>query len=134
MAKRVNPFAADFEGLNRSADDKVLAILESAVKSEDSARATTEGSGPRSPVAMQQAREEKRTVTSAPSKKRKGAKAKPSLEWGKPVAHFNTRIPEAMAGLLDDLVYKLRKRGEPKSKQDLAQEALCDLLRKYSLL
>jgi thioredoxin-like negative regulator of GroEL len=55
------------------------------------------------------------------------------VELGKPVAHFNTRIPEKMAELLDDLVYKLRKKGEQKTKQDLDQEALHELLIKHSI-
>ena len=38
-----------------------------------------------------------------------------------------------MAELLDDLVYKLRKKGEQKTKQDLDQEALHELLIKHSI-
>ena len=64
--------------------------------------------------------------------KLKKARTEPK-EWGKPVAIFNTRIPEQMSELLDDLVYKLRKQGKSKTKQDLAQEAIHDLLRKHSM-
>ena len=135
MAKKVNPFASDFEGLNRSADDKVLALLKNAENSEDPAKtAPAEVSRPPLPEVTQPLGAEEQMATSAPGKRKKVAKPKSSLKWGKPVAHFNTRIPESMAGLLDDLVYKLKKRGQPKSKQDLAQEALSDLLKKHSLL
>lgn len=125
MAKKMNPFAADFEGLNKSADDKVFAMLQGAVKSS-----TPE---PISATKVEKPAVAEVKVEPSRSERKKTAKPKPAMEWGKPIAHFNTRIPERMAELLDDLVYKLRKKGEQKTKQDLAQEALKDLLRKHSI-
>jgi hypothetical protein len=49
--------------------------------------------------------------------------AKPK-EWGRPTALFNTRIPQEMSELLDDLVYRLKKEGKPHTKQTIAIEAL----------
>ncbi len=136
MAKKMNPFAADFEGLNKSADDKVFAMLRSAEKTDEVALqppVVVKTNKPTSAKAVEKTGTEKPKVESVKTEKKKAAKSQSSVEWGKPVAHFNTRIPEKMAELLDDLVYKLRKKGEQKTKQDLAQEALKDLLRKHSI-
>ena len=136
MAKKMNPFAADSEGLNKSADDKVFAMLRSAEKTDEVALqppVVVKTNKPASAKTVEKIVTDEPKVESAQSEKRKTAKPKSAVEWGKPVAHFNTRIPEKMAELLDDLVYKLRKKGEQKTKQDLAQEALEDLLNKHSL-
>ncbi len=136
MAKKLNPFAADFEGLNKSADDKVLAMLKQAEKTNTATPKPTAVVKPEKSVpakAVEKAVTEELQADSAKNEKKKSLKAKSTVEWGKPVAHFNTRIPEKMAELLDDLVYKLRKKGEQKTKQDLAREALQDLLRKHSV-
>ena len=130
MAKKANLLADDFAGISKSADNNVLSILneerhqkqkgtEQAPKSDESKR----------PDQNAQPRSEKPSRPQPPKPK----KAPKIEDWGKPVAHFNTRIPEQMSDLLDDLIYKLRKKGTPKSKQELAQEALFDLLRKHSM-
>lgn len=55
-------------------------------------------------------------------------------EWGKPVAIFNTRIPVELSSLLDDLVYRRKKEGTPVTRQQLAIEALSNLVAAAGLL
>lgn len=136
MAKKMNPFAADFEGLNKSADDKVFAMLKSAEKENEAA--------PKPPATMKTHEEKMTTLlenkkkqepkNSQKATKKKSVKSTSVTGWGRPVAHFNTRIPEKMSELLDDLVYKLRKQGRQKTKQELAQEAIEDLLSKHRVI
>jgi len=58
--------------------------------------------------------------------------AEPDAAWNRPTALLNTRIPVHLAEGLDDLVYTLRKiRRQRVTKQDLAAEAIADLLAKY---
>ena len=132
MAKKMSSLAGDFEGISKAADSNVLALLNEDANQK--VRATEP-----------QPKNEKPHVSSLDSKSHtqkpkrpKAAKAKPPKirkleDWGKPVAHFNTRIPEEMSESLEDLVYKLRKRGIQRTKQDLAREALHDLLRKHAI-
>ncbi len=134
MAKKMNSLAADFEGLNKSADDKMFAMLRTAEREPTEVRPVEQKMKTRKSAAPSESKQDPKTSVAATTEaKRKKEKPKTELEWGKPVAHFNTRIPEKMAELLDDLVYKLRKKGDQKTKQDLAQEALNDLLRKHSI-
>ena len=44
--------------------------------------------------------------------------------WGRPVAILNTRIPQELSDLIDDLVYKSKKDGAPTTKQAITIEAL----------
>lgn len=132
MAKRVNSFASDFEGMNKSADEKVIAMLKQTERTADAEMKPTQRAKPEKPQNPEvNHKVEGSGSHEVTSKKKKVSKPKPEMEWGKPVAYFNTRIPEKMAERLDDLVYKLKKKGEHKTKQDLAQEALQDLLRKH---
>lgn len=48
----------------------------------------------------------------------------------KPIAILNTRIPQELSDLIDDLVYQSKKRGQPTSKQAIAIEALWSHLKK----
>ena len=136
MAKKLSSLAGDFEGISKAADEKVLALLQQG------------GQESRTPVAPKPVADRPTTKSNAdeqsvPSKNDSDTNGKPTKpkvpkqkkveKWGKPISHFNTRIPEQMAELLDDLVYKLRKKGEHRTKQDLAREALHDLLRKHAI-
>lgn len=62
------------------------------------------------------------------------AKNLESIRWGKPVVLFNTRIPEELSGLLDDLVYESKKEGNPITKQSIAIDALAEFLNARGLL
>ncbi len=55
-------------------------------------------------------------------------------EWGKPVTLFNTRIPQELSDLLDDLVYKSKKDGNPTTKQAIAIDALTKFFKNMALL
>lgn len=136
MAKKLNSFAADFEGLNKSADDKVFAMLKSAESTNEAPTEPAADVKPKKPKAVteiEQAKTEHPKAKIVKTEKSKNTRPSSPAEWGRPTAHFNTRIPEKMAELLDDLVYKLKKNGEQKTKQDLALEAIHDLLRKHSI-
>lgn len=137
MAKKMNPFAADFEGLNKSADNKVFAMLKQAEKttsevSEQPTALTSETSNDAKLVKKAVKNEPQSMINK--TKRKRETEPKEPVEWGKPVSHFNTRIPEKMSELLDDLVYKLRKKGKHRTKQDLAFEALTDLLKKHRVI
>jgi len=134
MAKKMNSFAADFEGINKSADDRVLEMLRNADHVPTEVKQPLPEKEPKKAVTSSDSNTTQLTpVGERTEVRRKKEKPRPRVEWGKPVAHFNTRIPVQMADLLDDLVYKLRKKGDHKTKQDLAHEALKDLLRKHSI-
>lgn len=145
MAKKMNPFAQDFQDINRSADDKVLAFMnqrasEAVEENAPEARRTVE----KTPAMKTQGTAEKvaeptkEKATKRPRKKTqaraKVLKTSSQAEWGKPVAIFNTRIPQEMSDLLDDLVYRRKKEGCPVTKQQLAIDALGELLQTTGLL
>ena len=48
----------------------------------------------------------------------------------KPNVALNTRIPQELSDLIDDLVYQSKKQGHPTSKQAIAIEALWSHLKK----
>lgn len=132
MAKKMNSLAGDFEGISKAADSKVLELLHE--KQKPASNENVNKSNPEKMVERKSDSQDKKDKESQPSKaKPKSSKPRQLEDWGRPIAHFNTRIPEPMSELLDDLIYKLRKRGISKSKQDLAREALHDLLRKHSI-
>jgi len=150
MAKRVSPFADDFENLSRTAESVVQLVKqqeESARTQPASEKAVPEKSD-RSESASKVVRKQEpsREASEDPNngaarpkkpsrpKSEKASASKPSREWGKPVSLFNTRIPPEMAELLDDLVYQLRKKGMPRTKQELACEAIEDLLLKHEIM
>ena len=132
MAKKMNSLAGDFEGISKAADSKVLELLH-----EKQYPATIEKANKSDPEKVlepktnSQPKKDKESQTG--KAKPKSSKPRQLEDWGRPIAHFNTRIPEPMSQLLDDLIDKLRKSGISKSKQDLAREALHDLLRKHSI-
>jgi len=139
MAKKVNSFAADFQAMSQSADDKVLAFLTQG-KEKESKEMSVEAAPPEpkatrlDKVATETSKAERRNVRPKPKQKEKRQQTKPSQtaetaeSWSKPVAIFNTRIPQEMSDLLDDLVYQRKKEGHPITKQQLAIEALGSLL------
>ncbi|MEM8671019.1 MAG: hypothetical protein AAGG48_26050 [Planctomycetota bacterium] len=132
MAKKMNSLAGDFEGISKAADSKVLALLteDGQQKAEVKNQSVEKGTSLASNVDSQPLAHKPRR--SGPTKS-KPPKLQKLEDWGKPVAHFNTRIPEQMSESLNDLIYKLRKRGIHGTKQELAREALHDLLRKHSI-
>ena len=137
MAKKMNPFVADFEGLNKSADDKVLAMLMQAEKSggdTSSQPAVVKTKKQSAPKVVKKTASEKPKVEPVKNEKKKLAKPKASVEWGKPVALFNTRIPEKMSELLDDLVYQRKKEGRPCTKQAIAIDAIEAYLRQQKII
>ena len=136
MAKKVNSLADDFAGINKAADSNVLSILsEEKQKQQQGVEKKGTDDSP-SPGKQASARPDANPLADGATHQRKPAKPRQPQkikDWGRPVAHFNTRIPEQMSELLDDLIYRLRKKGTPRTKQELAHEAIHDLLRKHSL-
>lgn len=133
MAKRMTSFADDFKRLSETAENAVQLVREREQKSDNNLHVGKMNNSDEKPQGLSTKPAEgtkKLQGSRTPSKKKQ---AKPR-EWGKPVAILNTRIPEEMSELLDDLVYRLRKKGEPRSKQNLAKEAIQDLLVKHGLL
>ena len=135
MAKKVNSLADDFAGINKAADSNVLSILSEEKQNKSREKGADQPGKPDKQVTAasndtSQAAKSESTHHRKPTKARQPRKLE---DWGKPVAHFNTRIPEQMSELLDDLIYRLRKKGRPKTKQQLAHEAIHDLLRKHSV-
>lgn len=154
MAKRSNVFAQDFQTITKSADDAVFAFLKQGQQKETTQEETVpkivEVSASPDPEAVivksvenaeiesieekaerkSRSRAERSERTSTPKER---AAAKPK-EWGRPTALFNTRIPQEMSDLLDDLVYRLKKDGKPHTKQTIAIEALESYLAKSGLI
>ena len=148
MAKKTNPFTQDFQTIAQSADDAVFAFLKQGTQKEvaplqlqpTNQTPAIEESKPENVINIETAgekQERKVRIKTERSEKPEVPRQRPApkvKEWGRPTALFNTRIPQEMAELLDDLVYKLRKSGEPKSKQDLAAEAIANLLATHQLI
>lgn len=154
MAKRSNVFAQDFQTITKSADDAVFAFLKQGQQKEtppeETAQKIVEVSASPDPETVtvrtdentetqsveekaerkSRSRAERSERTSTPKER---ATAKPK-EWGRPTALFNTRIPQEMSDLLDDLVYRLKKEGKPHTKQTIAIEALESYLAKSGLI
>lgn len=154
MAKRSNVFAQDFQTITRSADDAVYEFLKQGQQKETPMEEVPpmiiEVTASPDPIAVVIKAEEKTEVESgeekAERKNRNRAEksertympkervsAKPK-EWGRPTALFNTRIPQEMSELLDDLVYRLKKEGKPHTKQTIAIEALEYYLTKSGII
>ena len=148
MAKKTNPFTQDFQTIARSADDAVFAFLKQGNQKEvapPQSQPTTQTqaiqeSKPENVVSIETAAEsQERKVrikaerSERPEVPRQRSVPKPK-EWGRPTALFNTRIPQEMAELLDDLVYRLKKEGKPHTKQTIAIEALESYLAKSGII
>lgn len=150
MAKKVSPFADDFQNLSRTAESVVQLVKQQEESTRKQAVtpekvASNESESTKTAVADSEGQPGQSSLTESeeksvkPKKAGKPKSAKPlssqlPVEWGKPISLFNTRIPPEMAGLLDDLVYQFKKKGTPRTKQDLAQEALQDLLKKHAAI
>ena len=134
MAKRLssqsNPFANDFAELTQKADDQVLAFI----KQKESKNVSKQDHQAANPEVVKKPEKKAGIARKSSSENKSPKKSAKVLEWGKPVALFNTRIPIELSELLDDLVYKLKKKGTPQSKQELAKEALTDLLKKHAMI
>ena len=146
--RKPNPFAQDFQSIKESADDAVMQFLkhgtqrESAPQPEPAKIPTPAVEEQKSDnvVSIEVAGEtterkekpksEKKDKPEMPRQK-SGAKPK---EWGRPTALFNTRIPQEMSDLLDDLVYRLKKEGKPHTKQTIAVQALESILAQHKVI
>lgn len=136
MAKKVNnPFLEDFQQISKTAESAVKLVREK--ESETAAKASYKESN------QDLTKSEKETKPKEKPTKRKSSDSKSRLDSkqevpkprgrGEPLAAFNTRIPMGHSELLDDLVYQLKKKGTHDCKQDLAFEAVEDLLKKYDM-
>lgn len=144
MAKRSNVFAQDFQTITKSADDAVFAFLKQGQQKEtpqeetapkvvevsespDAEAVTVKSVENAETESIEERAERKsrsraeRSERTATPKERVSPKPK---DWGRPTALFNTRIPQEMSDLLDDLVYRLKKEGKPHTKQAIAIEAI----------
>jgi len=138
MAKRSNVFAQDFQSISKSADDAVFEFIKQGTQKESTPPVAVETkvepkSEPVSAVAASDAvadaesaeeKQERKTRikterSEKPAVQKERIASKPK-EWGRPTALFNTRIPQEMSDLLDDLVYRLKKEGKPHTKQTIA--------------
>ncbi len=146
--RKPNPFAQDFQSIKESADDAVMQFLKQGTQKEIVPQPEPvkvqppEVDEPKSEnvVSIETAAEKSERKEKSKSDKkekpdvpRQKSVAKPK-EWGRPTALFNTRIPQEMAELLDDLVYRLKKEGKPHTKQTIAIEALESYLAKSGLI
>lgn len=92
MAKKLNSFAADFEGLNKSADDKVLAILKSAERTNEAPTKTAADVKPKKPKAeteIEQTKTENPKAKVIKTERSKNTKPSSPAEWGNP-SHIST--------------------------------------------
>ena len=144
MSKRANVFAEDFQSIKRSADDAVFEFLKKGEATKQEAkdeRSKVASSKDEQMIETEPATQEEkperkdrlRTVRHKQGETKKHSPAAGPKEWGKPVALFNTRIPQEMSELLDDLVYRLKKNGKPHTKQAIAIEALDAYLRQQGI-
>ncbi|MEM8671123.1 MAG: hypothetical protein AAGG48_26600 [Planctomycetota bacterium] len=143
MAKRMSPFADDFRQITKTAESVVQFVRDQEDDRKGQASNPAQHSiqptakMPSNSDSGEAAKQSGRVTKKRRPKDSNGTQLKKSKEqpktWGKPVATLNTRIPEQMSELLDDLIYRLRKQGTTKTKQDLAREAIQDLLRKHSM-
>lgn len=152
MAKRSNVFAQDFQSISKSADDAVFEFIKQGTQKESVLPVAVDSkvelksepvpavAAPVIPADSETAEEKQerktrikteRSEKPAVQKERVAAKSK---EWGRPTALFNTRIPQEMSDLLDDLVYRLKKEGKPHTKQTIAIEALDAYVQKSGLV
>ena len=142
MAKRVNSFAEDFQQMTRTAESVVQMVKQQKTDGEtldDAARSTMAIEPPKRDADAEFSAVRPQEQPSKQNRRQSGQPAKPKSTgqtpaWGKPVSLLNTRIPSEMAELLDDLVYRLKKNGTPRTKQELAHEALEDLLKKHAVI
>ena len=146
--RKPNPFAQDFQSITESADDAVMQFLKQGTQKETAPQPepvkiqapAVEEPKSENVVSIETASEksERKETSKAerrekPEVPRQKSVPKPK-EWGRPTALFNTRIPQEMAELLDDLVYRLKKEGKPHTKQTIAIEALESYLAKSGII
>ena len=146
--RKPNPFAQDFQSITESADDAVMQFLKQGNQKESAPQPEpvkvqvpeVDESKSENVVSIETAAEKSERKEKPKSEKKEKPEvprqkpfSKPK-EWGRPTALFNTRIPQEMAELLDDLVYRLKKEGKPHTKQTIAIEALESYLAKSGLI
>ena len=110
--------ADDFKQVKESSDEAVIELL----KAKDRMK-QPESQG----TTKQAERNEKdaKVQASRRSKKASQGQTNPtSNKWGRPTAILNTRIPQELSDLLDDMIYRSKKAGSPTTKQAVTIEAL----------
>lgn len=152
--RKPNPFAQDFQSIKESADDAVMQFLKQGQQRETPKEKVTpkivEISASPDPEAVIVKAEDNSEVESVEEKAERKSRSRAERsertsttkerasatpkEWGRPTALFNTRIPQEMSDLLDDLVYRLKKEGKPHTKQTIAIEALESYLTKSGII
>ena len=113
----------DFEQVAKKSDDTVYELL----RLKETGKPKEQR---RKPKIAEESQEEAK-ATSARAKKSKPKE--PQIDdsnWGRPVAILNTRIPVELSELIDDLVYRSKKSGNPTTKQAITIEALKELVKK----
>jgi hypothetical protein len=127
--------AEDFQQIKTKSDDLVFELL----KNRDGENNVKKTSLPKQQRKLAEQpspnKVDRPTVSKSPTPAMtsKPKKVEPK-QWGKPVALFNTRIPQELSNLLDDLVYRSKKDGTPITKQAIAIAALAEFVKTNGLM
>ena len=116
-----NYLVEDFKEVTENSDDAVFEILKQKKRAEASKKHVGQA------FASENTLRKSNDDYSGESPERTSLQKSPihaSHTAMKPVAVLNTRIPQELSDLIDDLVYQSKKRGQPTSKQAIAIEAL----------
>ncbi len=120
--------ARDFEQVSKGSDDAVFEMLqnrERQIHAESSTPATnsrlTNGKAKKPKQSSPKQDQQNETRSGSAS----AAIEQPS-RWGKPIAVLNTRVPEELAELIDDMVYQSKKEKAPMTKQAITIRALIE--------
>lgn len=124
-----NFLADDFQQIARKSDDAVYELIKQTEreKSKEAKRSKADQQNPRPKIKREVKRPQSDVAETVPKPEKKAKREKPvdpPKEWGRPVAILNTRIPQELSDLIDDLVYRTKKEGKPKTKQAITIEAL----------
>ena len=125
--------AQDFQQIKTKSDDAVFEMLKNRDGENNAKKRSLQKQLRKCAEQAPQNKVERPTVSKSPTPaKTVKLKDVEPKEWGQPVTLFNTRIPQELSDLLDDLVYKSKKEGNPITKQAIAIEALTELVKKKS--
>ncbi len=125
-----NFLADDFQQIARKSDDAVFELLKQKEreKSKEARTSKADQQNTRPKIKREVKRPQSDVAReTAPKPEKKSKREHPvesPKEWGRPVAILNTRIPQELSDLIDDLVYRTKKDGSPKTKQAITIEAL----------
>ena len=131
-----NFLADDFQQIARKSDDAVYELIKQKEreKSKGARSSKADQQNPRPKIKREvkrpQADVAKVTASKPETKSKREHPVEPPKEWGRPVAILNTRIPQELSDLIDDLVYRSKKSGTPTTKQAITIEALKELVLK----